>query len=71
MLPGNDLVVLSFCKDEHRDVLAVQQHRYFVFGGSYDWYWLYDATGTQETGPIGAFDGGEDVAAQAHDWCDS
>jgi hypothetical protein len=32
---------LSLRKNEHKDDLAVLLHRYFVFGGSHDWYWLH------------------------------
>jgi WD40 repeat protein len=71
VLPANDLLVLTFCKDEYRDGLAVEQHRYFVFGGSYDWYWLYDATGEKEIGPLGEFEKSEDVVTQARDMCES
>jgi hypothetical protein len=51
--PGNDLVVLDACKGDHRDRLVIQQHRYFAFGGSFDWYWLYDAAGAKEIAPVG------------------
>lgn len=27
------------------------RHRHFKFGGSYDWYWLFE--GAKEIGPIG------------------
>lgn len=37
---------------EYRDHLLVQQHRYFVGGGSYDWYWLLKPDG-KEVGPVG------------------
>jgi len=37
---------------EYRDYLLVQQHRYFLGGGSYDWFWLLKADG-KEVGPIG------------------
>lgn len=37
---------------EYRDHLLVQQHRYFIGGGSYDWYWLLKPDGT-EVGPVG------------------
>ncbi len=42
-------VVLS---GEYRDHLLVQQHRYFIGGGSYDWYWLLKPDG-KEVGPVG------------------
>ena len=37
---------------EYRDDLLVQQHRYFIGGGSYDWYWLLNPDG-KEIGPVG------------------
>ena len=37
---------------EYRDFLIVQQHRYFLGGGSFDWYWLFRPDG-KEVGPIG------------------
>ena len=37
---------------EYRDHLLVQQHRYFIGGGSYDWFWLLKPDGT-EIGPVG------------------
>ena len=52
--PANGYTVLSTCKDlQYKDQLAINQHRYFVFGGSYDWYWLFDSQGKNERGPIG------------------
>ena len=35
--------------------LIVQKHRYFLGGGSYDWYWLI-TPGGREIGPIGESD---------------
>jgi hypothetical protein len=62
VMPANDVIVLSACKSqEYRDNLVVQQHRYFVVAGSYDWYWLYDRTGKREKGPLGDYDGDEAV----------
>jgi dipeptidyl aminopeptidase/acylaminoacyl peptidase len=70
LLPANDFAVLSFCKNEHKDDLAVLSHRYFVFGGSYDWYWLYDAAGKKELGPLGEFGHRDDLIKIARDeWC--
>jgi dipeptidyl aminopeptidase/acylaminoacyl peptidase len=48
--PGNDLKVVP--AGEYRDCLLVQQHRYFIGGGSYDWYWLLRPDG-REVGPVG------------------
>ena len=57
VMDANDVLVLSNCKKpENRDNLVVNQHRYFVVGGSYDWYWLFDRTGTKERGPIGEYE---------------
>ena len=72
VLPANDLLVLSFCPNKYKDDLVVLAHRYFLLGGSYDWYWLYDPTGKKELGPLGQFDNPEDMARQAHGvWCAS
>lgn len=48
--PGNSLQVVP--RGEHAGHLVVSQHRYFVGGGSYDWYWLVTPAGA-EVGPIG------------------
>jgi WD40-like Beta Propeller Repeat len=48
--PGNDLKVVQ--AGEYRDCLLVRQHRYFIGGGSYDWYWLLRPDGA-EVGPVG------------------
>ncbi len=70
LLPANDVVVLSFCTNKYKNYLAVEQRRYFFFGGSYDWYWLYDPAGKEEIGPIGGFHNRDDVIRQAHEvWC--
>jgi hypothetical protein len=62
VMPANDVIVLNDCaKAEYRDNLVVQQHRYFVVAGSYDWYWLYDRAGKKEKGPLGEQDGEEGV----------
>jgi hypothetical protein len=50
LFPGNDLKVVK--SGEYKDCLLVQQHRYFVGGGSYDWYWLLRPDG-KELGPVG------------------
>jgi hypothetical protein len=54
LLPSNGFQVLADCTaEDYRDKLAVSQHRYFAFGGSFDWYWLFDARGVKQIGPIG------------------
>ncbi len=46
VIDGDGLKVLANCTlPEHRDQLIVTQHRYFVFGGSYDWPWLVSPAG--------------------------
>ena len=37
---------------EYKGDLLVEQHRYFLGGGSYDWYWLFEPNG-KEIGPVG------------------
>jgi dipeptidyl aminopeptidase/acylaminoacyl peptidase len=54
LFPGNDLKVVT--SGEYKDCLLVQQHRYFIGGGSYDWFWLLRPDG-KEVGPVG-----EDIA---------
>ncbi len=72
VLPANDVLVLSFCPNKYKDDLVVLAHRYYLLGGSYDWYWLYDPTGKNELGPLGDFDNPDDMVRQAHgDWCAS
>jgi hypothetical protein len=72
LLPANDLLVLDFCANKYKDDLVVEQHRYFLLGGSYDWYWLYDSTGKKELGPLGEFANPDDMVRQAHGvWCES
>lgn len=72
VLPANDLLVLNFCSNKYKDALVVEQHRYFLLGGSYDWYWLFDPAGKKELGPLGDFDNPEDMVRQARGvWCES
>jgi WD40-like Beta Propeller Repeat len=57
VIDANDVIVLSDCKKaENRDNLVVNQHRYFVVAGSYDWYWLFDSAGKKEKGAVGEYD---------------
>lgn len=72
LMPANDLVVLNFCRGKYKDHLIVLSHRYFLFGGSYDWYWLYDPAGKKDLGPLGHFGNREDLIRQAHgEWCEA
>jgi hypothetical protein len=50
LLPGSDVKAVP--SGEYKDCLLVLQHRYFVGGGSYDWYWLFRPDG-KEVGPVG------------------
>ena len=50
VFPGNGLKIVT--SGEYKDCLLTQQHRYFVGGGSYDWYWLLRPDG-KEVGPVG------------------
>lgn len=52
---GNETKIILSTMDSEKDYagyIVTNQHRYWVFGGSYDWYWLYDPE-WQEVGPIG------------------
>lgn len=54
VIPSNGFRILTDCAmREYRDHLVVSQHRYFVFGGSYDWYYLFSPDGKRELGAIG------------------
>jgi hypothetical protein len=50
LFAGNELKIVP--SGEYKDCLVVQQHRYFVGGGSYDWFWLLRPDG-KEVGPVG------------------
>jgi hypothetical protein len=63
VVDGNGLTVLARCTEpDYRDKLVVERHKYFAFGGSYDWLWLVDVSG-KEIGPVGETD------AQVKDAC--
>lgn len=47
---GSDVEVV--CSGEYKNNLLVQQHRYLLGGGSYDWYWMFKPDG-KEVGPVG------------------
>jgi hypothetical protein len=55
LAPGNSLEVVP--SGDYAGFLLVSQHRYFLAGGSYDWYWLVSPEG-REIDPVG-----EDEAA--------
>lgn len=69
VVAASGLFVLNKCKGAHKDRLAVMRHKYFVFGGSYDWYWLYDPKTKKEIGPLGEIEDKE-LAKQAELWCE-
>jgi hypothetical protein len=50
LFPGSDLKIVT--AGEYKDCLLTQQHRYFIGGGSYDWFWLLRPDG-KEVGPVG------------------
>jgi hypothetical protein len=50
LFPGGDLKIVP--SGEYKDCLLVQLHKYFVGGGSYDWFWLLRPDG-KEVGPVG------------------
>ncbi len=50
IMPANEFKIVS--KGENKGYLIVNQHRYFIGGGSYDWYWLMSPEGNEE-GPLG------------------
>lgn len=66
VLAGNDLIVINTCKGQHRDRLIVRQHRYLQFGGSFDWWWLFEPTG-KEIGPVGEHESPEAVRTMLRD----
>ncbi len=52
VLAGNNPQVVP--AGDYKDDLLVQQHRYFLGGGSFDWYWLFDPKPNgEEIGPVG------------------
>jgi hypothetical protein len=70
LMPAKGILVLNFCPNRYKDHLVVLSRRYFMLGGSYDWYWLYDPSGKKELGPLGQFNNPEDMLRQAHGvWC--
>ena len=70
LMPAKGILVLSFCPNRYKDRLVVLSRRYFMLGGSYDWYWLYDPSGKKELGPLGQFNNPEDMIRQARSvWC--
>lgn len=46
-------IVQSSTAGDYRGFIVTSQHRYFVFGGSYDWYYLFTPGMEKEIGPIG------------------
>jgi dipeptidyl aminopeptidase/acylaminoacyl peptidase len=52
--PGSTLEVVP--SGEYAGHLLVGQHRYFIAGGSYDWFWLLTPDG-RDVGPVGETEG--------------
>lgn len=50
IVDANEMKIVS--KGDYKGYLIVNQHRYFIGGGSYDWYWLVSPEGKEE-GPLG------------------
>ena len=53
--PGNETKIIASTMDSETDYsgyIVTNQHRYHLFGGSYDWYWLYTPS-WKEVGPLG------------------
>ncbi len=50
VLAGNNPLVVP--AGEYKGDLLVEQHRYFLGGGSFDWFWLFKPDG-KEIGPVG------------------
>jgi hypothetical protein len=46
IIPANSIEVVM--RGEYKGYLIVQQHRYFIGGGSYDWYWLFTPQGKEK-----------------------
>lgn len=55
---GNDTRIVLLARDEdhkhnnYRGYIVTSQHRYWFFGGSYDWYWMFTPD-FKEVGPLG------------------
>ena len=61
--PGNSLWVVP--RGTYEGHLVVSQHRYFIGGGSYDWFWLLTPDG-REVGPVGETEGQLAQFREAH-----
>lgn len=46
-------IVQSSTGGDYRGFIVTSQHRYFVFGGSYDWYYLFTPGMEKQIGSIG------------------
>lgn len=52
IMPGDDFDIIK--KGRNKGYIVINQHRYWIATGSYDWYWLYSPTG-KKIGPIGDY----------------
>lgn len=50
LVPANSIKVVDH--GEYKGFLIIQQHRYFLNSGSYNWYWLFSPEG-KEVGALG------------------
>lgn len=50
LMPANSINIVP--AGYYQGYLLVQQHRYFIGGGSFDWIWLFSPNGKEE-GPVG------------------
>ena len=58
---GGGLTVIK--EGQYRGNLMIHQHRYFLCGGSYDWFYVVKPDG-KEVGPMGTWEDGENGGAQ-------
>ena len=52
---GNETKIILSTRidsDKYEGYIVTNQHRHYLFGGSYNWYWLYDPD-WNEIGPLG------------------
>lgn len=63
IIPANSVEVVS--NGRYEGYLIVMQHRYFIGGGSYDWYWLFSPQGKEE-GTLG-----ESISQDQRDFIES
>lgn len=50
LIPANEYRIVQ--KGQYQGYIIAMQHRYFIGGGSYNWYWLFSPTG-KKISPLG------------------